>query len=244
MSWKPPKILVGAPTADVKNYCVHEWVENVKSFLYPEKVDIFLADNSEDKKNVEFLKSLGIEAERTRFSKSDSIISRVTKSHNLVRQKTLEGGYDFLLHLETDIFPPTDVIPRLLAHRKPVVGVSYDIFDWQDREPVMLQVEELYDGESRSAIVRGKYNHGAYDGTLIDAWANGVGCTLIHRSVLEKIKFRYDKERDGFCDSWFAWDLRQMGIPMHVDTSMYAFHKNMDWRNFGDKFVANVHTGK
>ena len=41
--------------------------------------------------------------------------------------------------------------------------------------------------------------------------------------------------------SWFAFDLKAMGIPMFVDTSMYAYHKNKDWRNFGDEFVANVH---
>ena len=241
MSWNPPKILIGAPTADVKNYCVKEWVKNVKSFIYPYELDVFLADNSDDPKNVDFLKSLGIEAERVKFKKDESIISRVTKSHNLVRQKTLDEGFDFLLHLETDIFPPPDVLINLLAHRKQVIGVSYDIFDWQDREPVMIELEEDYDGEGSGAIVRGKYNDHAYDGGLREAWANGVGCTLIHRSILEKIKFRYDKDRDGFCDSWFAYDLKSMGIPMFVDTSMYAYHKNKDWRNFGDEFVANVH---
>ncbi len=80
-----------------------------------------------------------------------------------------------------------------------------------------------------------------HDGTLQNAWANGIGCNLIHRSILEQVKFRYDKERDGLCDSWFAWDLKALGIPMYVDTSMYAYHKNKDWRNFGDEFVANVH---
>jgi uncharacterized protein YciU (UPF0263 family) len=237
-----PKILVGAPTADVKNYCIEDWVENVKSFLYPTDFDIFIADNSDKAGNEKYLRSLGIEAERVGFSKEEPIISRITKSHNLVRQKALDGGYDFLLHLETDIFPPEDVLIRLLSHRKAVVGVSYDIFDWQDREPVMLEVEEEFDGEPSGGLIRGKYNTTAFDGTLKVAWANGVGCTLIHKSILEKIPFRYDKDRDGFCDSWFALDLRAKGIPMFVDTSMYALHRNMDWRNFGDKFVSRVHT--
>ena len=242
MSWKPPKILIGAPTADLKNYCAKEWVENTKSILYPNSVDIFLADNSEDPKNVKFLKSLGVDAERVEFKKKDSIIKRITKSHNLVRKKALEGGYDFLLHLETDIFPPPEVLLSLLSHRKSVIGISYDIFDMHDREPVMLQLEEDNDSEPSGAIIRGKYNYNAYDGTLKQALANGVGCTLIHRNVLEKVKFRFDKDRDGFCDSWFAYDIRELGIPMYVDTSMYAYHKNKDWRNFGDKFVSNVHT--
>ena len=242
MSWKPPKILIGAPTADLKNYCAKEWVDNVKSILYPNSVDIFLADNSEDPENVKYLRSLGVDAERVEFKKKDSIISRITKSHNLVRKKTLEGGYDFLLHLDTDIFPPPEVLVSLLSHRKSVIGISYDIFDMHDREPVMLQLEEDNDGEPSGAIIRGKHNYNAFDGTLKQAWANGVGCTLIHRSVLEKVKFRFDKDRDGFCDSWFAYDIRELGIPMYVDTSIYAYHQNKDWRSFGDKFVSNVHT--
>ena len=242
MSITPPKILVGGPTADVKNYCAEDWVENVKKFIYPMDVDVFLADNSEKAGNEKYLQSLGVDAERVKFSLAEPIISRITKSHNLVRRKALEGGYDFLLHLESDIFPPPDVLLRLLAHRKAVVGVSYDIFDWQDREPVMLQLEEEYDGEPSGAIIRGKYNYMAYDGNLKQAWANGIGCVLIHKSILEQIEFRYDKDRDGFCDSWFAYDLRAKGIPMFVDTSMYALHRNMDWRNFGDKFIAQVHT--
>ena len=242
MSWKPPKILIGAPTADLKNYCAKEWVDNVKSILYPNSVDIFLADNSEDPENVKYLRSLGVDAERVEFKKKDSIISRITKSHNLVRKKTLEGGYDFLLHLDTDIFPPPEVLVSLLSHRKSVIGISYDIFDMHDREPVMLQLEEDNDGEPSGAIIRGKHNYNAFDGTLKQAWANGVGCTLIHRSVLEKVKFRFDKDRDGFCDSWFAYDIRELGIPMYVDTSIYAYHQNKDWRSVGDKFVSNVHT--
>ena len=242
MSWRPPKILVGAPTADVKNYCAEEWVNNVKSIIYPSSVDIFLADNSDDSANVEFLRSLGVQSERVKFKKNESIISRITKGHNLVRKKALEGDYDFLLHLETDIFPPPEVLISLLSHRKSIASISYDIFDMHDREPVMLQLEEAYDSEPSGAIIRGKHNYGAYDGTLKQAWANGVGCTLIHKSVLEKVKFRFDKDRDGFSDSWFAYDIRKLGIPMYVDTSMYAYHQNKDWRNFGEKFVSNVHT--
>ena len=51
----------------------------------------------------------------------------------------------------------------------------------------MLQLEEDYDGESSGAIVRGRFNHQAYDGSLQQAWANGIGCVLIHRSILEKV---------------------------------------------------------
>ena len=83
-----------------------DWVEQCQKFLYPVDVDVFFADNSDDPKNVDYLRGLGVDAERVAFKDDETIISRITQSHNLVRQKALDGGYDFLLHLETDIFPP------------------------------------------------------------------------------------------------------------------------------------------
>ena len=75
---------------------------------------------------------------------------------------------------------------------------SYDIFDWQDREPVMLQLEEEYDGEPSGAIIRGKYNYIAYDGNLKQAWANGIGCVLIHEASLNKLNLDTTKTATDF----------------------------------------------
>lgn len=242
MSFTPPKILIGAPTAKVKNYCIEDWVENVKGFLYPTNVDIFLADNSEDSKNSEYLKSLGIDSEWVAPDYEDEVlIRRLTRSHNLVRQKALDGNYDFLLHLESDIFPPPDVLLNLLAHRKQVISVSYDIYDYHYRESVIIDVREEYDGEPSGGVIRGRNLMMSYDGNLKEPWANGIGCMLIHKSILKEVPFRYNPERSGFCDSWFAEDLRSKGIPMYVDTSMYAGHRNKDWRKFGTKFVQKVY---
>lgn len=241
MAFTPPKILIGAPTADVKNYCVEDWVRNVKNIIYPTNLDIFLADNSTNAENVKYLRSLGIDAERVRFDKKKSIISRLTKGHNLVRQKALDGNYDFLLHLETDVFPPPEVLLNLLAHRKQVVSVSYDILDLHEREPVVIDVVEEHDGEPVGGIIRGKYKTTTYDGTLQQAFLNGIGCMLIHKSVLKEVPFRYHPNKSGFCDSWFAEDLRSKSIPVYIDTSMYAEHRNKDWRKFGTKFVSRVY---
>ena len=35
---------------------------------------------------------------------------------------------------------------------------------------------------------------------LIEVAASGLGCLLIKRNVIEKIKFRYDKRFEGFDD--------------------------------------------
>ena len=46
----------------------------------------------------------------------------MAKSHDECRKKALDGGYDYLLHLESDIFPPSDVIEQLLSANAKIVG--------------------------------------------------------------------------------------------------------------------------
>lgn len=235
---KLPKILIGAPTADVKRYCAEEWCANVCEIAYPQ-FDVFLADNSLNNDNIEFWKAKGVDIESANRNKNHSVIKRLTDSHNAVREKTLKGGYDYLLHLEVDVFPPPEVLIALLSHRKPIVSVSYDIFEAEDRESVAIRIEPSYDGED-TAIIRGKYSQLWFDGSCKQTWTNGIGCALIHRSVLEKVKFRYVADDNTFPDSWFAYDCASLNIPHFIDTSMYAYHKNKDWRTYGDKFNAKI----
>ena len=213
---KFPKILIGAPTADVKNYCAEDWISNVRDFIYPE-FDIFLADNSLSDENINFWKQKGVWIESANNNPKDSVIKRLTDSHNLVRTKALEGDYDYLLHLEVDVFPPPEVLISLLSNRKPLISVSYDIFDAEDRESVAIRTDSAYDGEE-TAIIKGQYSTLWYDGQCKQTWANGVGCALIHKSVLEKIPFRYVVDNNAFPDSWFSYDCAEKGIPHYVDT--------------------------
>ena len=47
-----PKILIGVPTYDGKNYCLPQFLENISKFTYPkERLAIYVADNSIDNKN-------------------------------------------------------------------------------------------------------------------------------------------------------------------------------------------------
>ena len=42
-----PKILIGIPTYEGKNYCLDAFMNNVNNFTYPKSnIEIFVADNS------------------------------------------------------------------------------------------------------------------------------------------------------------------------------------------------------
>ena len=52
-----PKILIGIPTYDAKNYCLDAFFENVFGFTYPKSnIEIFVADNSKTNKNALYIR--------------------------------------------------------------------------------------------------------------------------------------------------------------------------------------------
>ena len=238
---KLPKILVGAPTFEGKNYCFSDWIENVKSFTYG-NYDIFLADNSETEENSKMYKSkYGIECEWiTNEKNKNSLLQKIADGHNAVREYALKNNYQFLLHLETDVFPPIDVINRLLAHNKQLVGGTYFLYN-DDKRELMIRLLDVDYGKE-SSMICGETAELIVDGNLKSVWSVGLGCNLIHKSVLEKVKFTFAKQQKKviFSDTTFSMDTRKEAIAQYWDTSVICEHRNHDWSKYGNKFIEKL----
>jgi len=61
--------------------------------------------------------------------------------------------------------------------------------------------------------------------------AAGLGCLLIHKRVLDKVKFRFDKKNKAFDDMYFCKDAYDNGFEIFVEMSVKCKHliKEMDW---------------
>ena len=70
---------------------------------------------------------------------------------------------------------------------------------------------------------------------LIQVHKCGLGCVLIHRSVLEKIEFRYVKELEAFDDIHFSNDIIKNGFNIYADLSVVCKHlvlnRPWDWKD-------------
>ena len=122
-----PKVLVGCPTYDGMNYCLERYVNSVKKLNYP-NYDILLVDNSASKNYAKKIKKMGIKVVHVDRTSNPKEI--VADSRNVLRQKALEGNYDFLLSLEQDVIPPKSIIQRRLKHNKKIVsGIYFKLFN-------------------------------------------------------------------------------------------------------------------
>ena len=109
----------------------------------------------------------------------DSVLKRLALSHELCRQYALRNKYDYILHLETDVFPPVDVIERLMVEGKDIVGALYQLSDDGARIPMLNRISSNTD-DYRVAIYGG-YNNFMIDGKVKQTLSAGLGCVLIKK---------------------------------------------------------------
>lgn len=237
------KVLISAPTANVKDYCFDAWIENIMQFKYP-NFEVKVFDNSLDEgkaslaRNVRFLNAYG--KQNTKFqsiysniTSEQSLIERMCISHNDCRDEFLNGDYTHMLHLETDVVPPHDIIERLMEHNKSVIGAVYYRNEGQWRQPMIQQ--RIYRAPKNVIAINVNANEEPFflDGTVKGVASAGLGCVLIKREVLEKIKFRFVAGENLHPDCFFNEDCFRNKINTFVDTSIICRHDNKAWGYYG-----------
>jgi hypothetical protein len=224
------KILIACPTADIKDYCFDEWLSNVNNFTYS-NFEIMVCDNSQERDYYIDLKN--------RYKNQDNIFfHRVTpsqfnlsykhilaKSHDRCRLYALENNFDYLLHLESDVFPPINVIERLLDAQKKIVGAMYFIEQGEQSKLMVQQIED-WGIDHRETFNLEENDILLVDGELKKVFSCGLGCVLIDKSILKEVPFRYEEGASVHPDSFFYADLDLKNIPVYLDTSILCEHKN------------------
>lgn len=240
-----PKVLVAAPQASAKKYAFERFIDNVMQFTYP-NFDVKLFDNTMDGgtftayMNDYVMQNHGKNARFEALNSvlmhkltSDSVIERMARSHNDCRDFTLRLKYDYLLHLETDLFPPSDIIELLMMQTKPIVSALYYVDNGIYRKPMIQRSIKLAPRFLSSKNFMANEDLCFCDGTLKKVAHAGLGCILIHRSVLEKVNFRHIDGVNNHPDTYFAEDCAKERIPIMLDTSIVVEHENSPWGVFG-----------
>lgn len=157
---KLPKVFVACPNHLVKEYAFQRWIDNVKSLTYP-NYDIFVSDNSPNDDFMNRWKDQ-IPMERIDTTGMENLsVKRQNYSMEQIRQKFLQGDYERLMIIESDVIPAKDVIEVLLKWGKDSDWIShaYPARDASEAEKDELRVQ-------------------------------GLGCSLFSRKLIEKYDFK------------------------------------------------------
>lgn len=218
-----PKVLVGCPTSFYKEYCLKEYAESVRAMDYP-NFDVLLIDNSKDKGvYIKKIKKLGLEVIEGPWF--ENARERIVACRNMLKQKAIEGGYDYLFSLEQDVLPPADALRKLVEANKKVISAVYFARNVVDNGSVRLipLLYRLCDEKTLTMVSLDEED--LWDNSrVMKVVSAGLGCVLIHKDVLKKVDFRYDKKSEAFDDRWFFIDLHKLGIEVHADTRVKCKH--------------------
>ena len=231
-----PKILIFTPIAEHKEYCLKDFIENCKKFTYKNIQHIFV-DNSQSNKFVKKLNDeYGVEAYWVQRGANSR--EGLARSQVFARKMFLNEGYDYLLSLESDIFPPEDFIERLLRRYKPVITGLYMIGDKSKgiQIPCITLPKFNEDLGAKGTRLLTLSELPAFENAGVQrVAAGGMGCCLMRRDVIEKVSFYYDSRYMSHSDVYFFNKCNNIGIPVHVDTDLYCRHENSQWETVKDR---------
>jgi GT2 family glycosyltransferase len=234
------KILIGCPTSERYSYCADLWIERVREIIEYSKnskiieADYLLVDNS---KSDDFFKALKRrDANAIKAPYFENVKERIAYSRNILGEKALRENYDYLLSLEQDVIPEKDIIEKLLGHNKKIISAYYS-------KPVDLTVQDKNSAEIRSVTielpiiylqdgekVRRANPNEILDKGLLKVGGFGLGCVMIHREVLEKTRFRCEKDKKAFDDLLFCHDAKKLGYGLFLDSGIKAEHLHKAWK--------------
>jgi len=134
-----------------------------------------------------------------------------------------------MLHLESDVFPESDIIESLLFESKNVIGANYYTNEGLGRFLMVQKRLEIVPGHILSINFMPQDDLNFLDAEIKEVASLGLGCVLIKRSVFDKIKFRFIK--GVFChpDSYFGEDCFMNKIKIYSHTQKICRHENKLW---------------
>ena len=224
---KIPRVLIGCPEYEKKDYSIERWAERVKELDYP-NYEVLVADNSEDQEHIKVWEKLGIRAVWT--GHQDTARDRLTQSREYLRKYALENGFDFFFDLESDIIPTKDIIYELLKWGKKVIGGWYYIGLPNFARPCLSRVfMEVDHPDLKLTLFEYMAKH-----RLMKVFMGSMGVLMMHRDVLEQVPFYYIPVMYRMDDTFYFIELERRGIDVYIDTDLLVAHFTGDWRKVED----------
>jgi len=220
-----PKVLIVSPTNSRKDYCTIDFVNNLRSLTYPEK-DFCFCDNSYDPIfHVQEFILRGIDCLYV-HPQGKSNTQYICQSFNALRDYFLKGDWEWFLSVECDLFPPADIIETLLAYHKPVVSCRYFLAHGAHSHLLATEFDDSFSLNFNRNIfcLEGFHEYGT---RKTKSGNSGLGCILIHRSVIAAIPFRLIDE-STHNDTVASLDRDYFGIETTYCDEIIT-HKNSSW---------------
>ena len=232
---KLPKVLVFTVTYKGKDYVWDRFQALTKKMTYPNYEHIIIDNTADEGQYASHLRSYGFKV--FHIERGNNTREAIARSQEFARRYALKNGFDYMLSLESDILVIDKVIEWLLSDGKDYVGALYHIGNDQfQRIPcITIPYEHEHYGLKGNRLLKPEEYDTYYRNGLMTVNNCGLGCTLIKKSVFEKVSFKYLPMLKTHSDSYYANDVWNAGFRIYVDTDLVLEHVNNDWSKVSDR---------
>lgn len=243
---KYPKVLVGVTVYEDKDYIFMRNYEIVSNLSYP-NYDFVIVDNSKSFNYARKLRRRGVRNVVHLKREKNSRLT-LTKCQNYLRQRMIDGGYDYLMFIESDLLPPKNIVEFLMQFNKRVVGAMYRIGTQGYFTPCIFVKHRMnLSGMMGTRLVGVQMD--AVDTKIPDRqgeleWINtglrqchgmGFGCTLFDAEIIKDTPFWCDERfSNKHSDVYFYLKMDRKQIPVFVWTNMEIEHHPSQWDDVDD----------
>ncbi len=202
-----PNIMVATPTHSAKHYAAAHLVKYTdRAFPVERRRDGWwvVAANSKEFNWAPFHRVSGIEMVHLRDLPSDhyeckgAIHRRVVTTMNQMRELFLISSFQWFLSLESDVLLTVNQVNDMIArvNENRIVCLHTNCYVGFNKSPTFTKTTRLT-----------------------------LGCTLIHRSIIEQFEFKYNPDiLAAFHDALLITDMTYAGIPAHYDPNVKPVH--------------------
>jgi hypothetical protein len=221
------KVLIATPTSEHKDYCFKDWAYMVKHLTYPS--NILIVDNSINPLYHKKIKNEGFNVVYAPALEGELLKETMCRCNNICRDYVLAEKFDYMFSLESDVFIPDNTIEYLLSLKRKVCGLPYFIGHVFESKVLAFEIEDFGGDVITQTYSADRAFLELFDGSIKNVYQPGIGCLLIDRSVLDKVKFRIGDETNAHADVFFHIDLKKLNINVYVSTALMAHHQNGNW---------------
>ena len=235
---KQPKVLVGFPTAESKDYCLDDFAKQVNTLTYS-NYDVFCIDNSPNPNHVAKLWDRGIKAIHEPIK--GNFREELARHQNIIKNYALSYGYDYLMMIESDVFTGESIIENLIAFSEVygagIVTATYEIAKEDGEVLCLTSYDDRLRVRSEKILPRESAFEVLGQGELlfdlaikdpdVKLCATGIGCTLFHADVLKEVDFRVDLKVNpaAFSDTYYFTDAMNKGFRVMLNSNLLVEHR-------------------
>ena len=157
-------------------------------------------------------------------------------ARNSVVRRMMKSHFEWLLFLDDDVIPPSDVFRRLSSHRREIVSGLYFTRMGKIQPTVFREAQPLPYAVDPCPPDK-----------LLEVDLVPGGCLLIHRRVLEKMAppwFEWLIHREDLPsgervgeDCFFCRKAREAGFGIYADTSVACAHVGLGYSDTDGRFL-------